>query len=285
MGLTGPLGALPYPYVELLIDEVSRHGRRIAVAFLDLLNHRLISLFYRAWEKHHPIIAYERGLAHQAMIEPPPAVSVAPGWPPRSGPDDPSYDLPPSTYLFYLIGLGSPAARHRHAFPDRVLLFYAGLFAQQHRPAVVLERMLGDYFQVPIAVRQFQGQWLRLDPPDRTALGARHNELGNGCLLGRRIWDEQSKIRLTLGPLSLHDYLRFLPDTAAFRSLGQLTRLYVHLELDIEVQLILRAEDVPELRLDPVPGRKPRLGRTTWLNTPHPRRDADEPVFPVPKYH
>ena len=30
-------------------------------AFFDLINHRLISLFYRAWEKHHFIVARERG--------------------------------------------------------------------------------------------------------------------------------------------------------------------------------------------------------------------------------
>ncbi len=52
-GLTGTQGVLPLWYTEWMI------ARRVAkddtyAAFLDLFNHRLISLFYRAWEKHKP---------------------------------------------------------------------------------------------------------------------------------------------------------------------------------------------------------------------------------------
>src|SRR5712691_8081671 len=59
LGLTGPLGLLPHPYTELLIDRV-RHEDRTLWDFLDVFNHRLISFFYRAWEKYRFPIAYER---------------------------------------------------------------------------------------------------------------------------------------------------------------------------------------------------------------------------------
>src|SRR5262245_18194950 len=64
MGLTGLLGVLPRHYTELLLERV-RHKDQTLRDFLDFLNHRLISLFYRAWEKYRFPIAYERAMVQQ----------------------------------------------------------------------------------------------------------------------------------------------------------------------------------------------------------------------------
>src|SRR5579872_2593183 len=67
-GLTGPAGILPRHYTEMLIrlDRETRGPERYTLrAWLDQFNHRLISLFYRAWEKYRFYIPYERGAAYQ----------------------------------------------------------------------------------------------------------------------------------------------------------------------------------------------------------------------------
>src|SRR5262249_30825350 len=87
-----------------------------------------------------------------------------------------------------------------------------------------------------------------------------------------------------LGPLNYDRFLEFLPDRTpaeprkAFFLLCQLVRLYAGPEFDFDVQLVLRAPDVPECELSDL-GVGPRLGWNTWVRSaPHPR-DADDPVF------
>jgi type VI secretion system protein ImpH len=251
LGLTGPLGVLPYVYTELLLER-RRQGDRTLSAFFDLFNHRVAALFYRAWEKAH----------------------VAAAWAP--GADDRC-----TRSLFSLIGLGIPPLRGRHDFPDEVLLSYAGLLARRHRPAGVLEDLLRDAFGLPIAVHQFVGQWLGLEPGDRSRLGAAgpHNALGVSLILGRRVWDEQGKFRLRVGPLGFAQFRALLPEAPAFRRLTQMTRLFVDGGLDFDVQLVLRADEVPPCRLTSVPGAGPRLGRYAWLDSGDRAADADEAVF------
>ena len=58
MGLAGPSGVLPRHYTEWLM--ALRQARDPAARdFLDLFNHRLIELFWRAWARHRPEVALE----------------------------------------------------------------------------------------------------------------------------------------------------------------------------------------------------------------------------------
>ena len=61
MGLVGPQGILPLEYTQLVSSRVAS-GDRALRDFLDIFHHRMVSLFYRAWEKTHFFAAYERGV-------------------------------------------------------------------------------------------------------------------------------------------------------------------------------------------------------------------------------
>ena len=111
--------------------------------------------------------------------------------------------------LFSLVGLGARPLRNRLSVavrevvdegeaqepgPGRIenlaLLRYSGLLAQQMRSAVGLQAMLQDYFSSPGEVRQYPGQWLRIEPSNQTRLGdrreqpARAHDRGRGAGLG-----------------------------------------------------------------------------------------------------
>ena len=61
MGLTGPSGRAAA--VLHRADRRAAASARTArcSSFFDIFNHRMVSLFYQAWEKYRFAIAYERG--------------------------------------------------------------------------------------------------------------------------------------------------------------------------------------------------------------------------------
>src|SRR5690606_25174027 len=144
LGLTGPAGALPQHYTQTIIDRVRQKDHSLR-DFLDLFNHRSISLFYRAWEKHHLLALLER---HRT-----------------GGREDPFTRM-----LYCIVGLGSPGLRERFEIADETFLHYSGLFAHFPRNAISLEQMVRDFCRMPATVRQFQGTWLQLEPPEQSSL-------------------------------------------------------------------------------------------------------------------
>ena len=251
MGLTGPLGVLPAHYTELLIER-TRYKDTALWDFLDLFTHRLISLFYRAWEKYRFPVAYERGEEDRF-----------------------------TEHLFDEIGMGTRGLRGRLSFADQVLLYYGGLVAQRPHSAGAIEAMLGDYFDLPASVVQFSGQWLKLDEECLTRLGAANRELGVTAVAGARVWDNQSKFRLRFGPLDLPAFLSMLPVGTAYRPAAEMARLMAGMEFDFDIQLVLKAEQVPACILTTSAKRKPRLGWTTWLKTRPLAEDDDQVVLSV----
>ena len=141
MGLTGPQGVLPLHYTSLVIERCHVTNKDETLKdFLDLFNHRTISLFYRAWEKYRFPVAYERFRRDSSN-------------------DQDSDDL--FTFCLYcLVGLGTERQRNRLKVDDETVLFYSGHFAHRPRSAVALELIVSDYFGVPATVHQFCGRWL-----------------------------------------------------------------------------------------------------------------------------
>ncbi|HXB72171.1 MAG TPA: type VI secretion system baseplate subunit TssG [Candidatus Acidoferrales bacterium] len=240
MGLTGPLGTLPYAYSELINERLRNRDRGLA-DFFDIFNHRAISLFYQAWEKYRFAVAYERDGVDRV-----------------------------SRLLASLMGIGTEGLQDRLAVRDEALIFYTGLLGLQPRSAAGLRNILEDYFNVPVEVEQFVGSWQPLAPSDRCVFGSASSfseQLGGGAVAGDAIWDRQSRIRLKLGPLDQEHYLGFLPSGGAWQPLRALATFYCGSQMEIEVQLILKREQVPRCDLGDASAGGPRLGWFTWMKS------------------
>jgi len=250
LGLTGPQGTLPLAY-SLYVAERVRAGDHALKEFLGIFDHRMLSLFYRAWKKTHV------GVAH----------------------GDASRDWL-SRNLLDLVGFGGDALQRRLPVDDAALLFYTGLLSLPTRPATGLEQLLADFFGVPVTVEQFVGAWYPLERATQSELGddtTASSQLGLGAVAGDEIWDQQSRARVRVGPLSRKQYEDFLPGGSAYEPLRAITRFYANDLIDFEIQLVLAGEEVPPCRLGddtPLP-----LSWCTWLTTKPLGRNPDDTVF------
>jgi len=252
MGLTGPMGVLPLAYSSLVIDRVRAKDGAMR-DFFDLFNHRMISLFCQAWEKYRFAIAYERGERDRFSFQ-----------------------------VRALIGLGTPGLENRQQVPDDTLLYYSGLLGLHARSATGLRQLLIDYFGVPVEVDQFVGAWYPVEAGLQCCLGLEKSDserLNRGALVGDEIWDQQSRARVRMGPLTLEQYLDFLPGGEAHRRIRALTAFFAKGEFDVEVQLVLRRAEVPRCELQPGGGGATQLGWTSWVKSAPFTRDPGETVL------
>lgn len=250
MSLAGAVGPLPTPFAELIVQRVARHdpaGRD----FLDIFNHRLISIAYRI-RKFHRI-----GLGVYHPLED--AVT---------------------RQLYSFIGLGM------HAFPDsirnayRALLHHAGAFTSEKRPMAGLEAILRHHFGVPIVGVQLTGRFYKLEPQELTTIGpsGKNRTLGRDAIVGGRVWDQSASFEIRIGPLALSEYLRFLPGGDALGPLAKIVRFYVGTTFDFCVRLVLKSKSVPATRLGYAPGNM--LSYTAWIGTARRNQPPPEVVLP-----
>lgn len=235
MGLYGSAAPTPV-YLTELIGSTDVDADELT-DFLDLFNHRILSLFWRAWVKYRYPHRWEMG-----------------------GEDEISAQL-----LSY-IGLGDPEARRRTGVPTPKLLRYLGLLALRTRPPVGLRLLVSDYFGgVETRIEERVFRWVSVPPEGRNRIGQANATLGMDLTVGERVPDRAGKLRVSLGPLHFDEYLGFLPGTPKFRELSALVRLWVGDRFDFDVELLVRREEIPELRM--AEGGVARLGQTGWVTS------------------
>jgi type VI secretion system protein ImpH len=245
-GLLGPNGPLPLHITEYARERLRNAGDPTLSRFLDLFHHRFITLFYRAWAQAQPHVNRDR-------------------------PDEDRY----AAYLGAFVGLSPAAFRDRDAVPDQAKFFHVGALIRQTRNAEGLRAILQHFCRVPVEIEEFVGHWMVLEERERTFLGRDSATLGSSAVAGGRVWDRQFKFRVRLGPLTLREYEAFLPGGTLIQKLVDWVRLYLAFELDWDVRLRLRKDEVPRLTL----GQHGRLGWTTWLGQRRAETDADDLCF------
>ncbi|HVV67761.1 MAG TPA: type VI secretion system baseplate subunit TssG [Gammaproteobacteria bacterium] len=235
LGLCGASGLLPNHYTELLLQRLQEKDSALS-DFFDVFNHRMVSLFYSAWQKNQFYIGYEQAKLGDSS----------------------------QNHFTHMLRCLTGKNSSQCLIPDETRLFYAGYFADQHRSAWVLQNILSDFFAITVRVKQFQNKCRFLAAKDCTRLGFSHyNQLGINTVLGSRVWDCQYHFRLVLGPLSYPQFKQFLPGQSKLRTLIVLVKDYIGNAMTFDIGLMLKIEEIPEYKL----GAKYEiaLGRNAWL--------------------
>jgi type VI secretion system protein ImpH len=231
LGLFGPMGALPTHLSETALDR-RRAGDHTLIEFADVFHHRLLTFFYRAWRQSQP-----------------------------SASRDHASDDPFAGYVNSLVGISSPTMQARDHIQDDAKRFFSGHLARIVRSEAGFVAATSEYFSVPIKLESFCPRWVRLSIEERSVLRGQFSQLGSNTVLGERVYEAQSHIRLVIGPLSFDRYQSFLPEGRSMARLKDWVRTFFGLTIAARVQLVIKKEEVPLGRLD---GRS-RLGWSTWI--------------------
>lgn len=231
LGLLGPQGALPLATTEEAYTWLLTRDDAFP-RFLDILNHRFLQLFFRAWADARPVAQHDR-------------------------PDADRFE----TYVGAMIGIGSAPYRGLDSVNDLDKLRFAGLLGPQAKSASRLRGFLSGLFRVEVEVEQFVGSWLEFEKPERTVIGRRFCGLGIDVLVGGAVFSVQDKFRIRIYTKDLKQYCRFLPSGDRCAPLADAVFFYVGEQLDWEVELAIPAGAVEPVRL----GRFGQLGWTTWM--------------------
>lgn len=247
-GLLGPNGPMPLHLTEYIIDRRRHADDPTLGAFLDIFHNRIFELFFLAWALNQPTVDHDHTARRRFAF-----------------------------YLSSLVGTATEGLQGRDSLPDNARLYYAGWLSGLARSPDGLASILADFLGVPTEVRSFQGRWLDLPQDSVCRVGASRasGTLGTSIYCGSRVWLAHLCFRIRIGPVGLADYERLLPGGDGFRAIADWVRFYLGDELQWELQLVLRRDDVPPCRL----GGGVRLGWTTWGGSPAPGRDVDDLVL------
>ena len=250
LGLLGPEGPMPLHLTRWVLDRLSQRWFTGAdaeqtsdttfVDFVNILQHRMMALYYRAWADAHPAVQVERSIGGRvrAMLE---AMS----------------------------GIGLPGTQDPEL--DTVRLRQAGSLANQVDGVERLTLFLATAFKVPVQIKEFVAAWITIPTALQTRLGKAHAGLGRGATIGPRVFSRQSRIELRVGPLSLDDFRSFLPGERRLGLFKKAVRDMIGETLDVDLRIVLAREAVPLPRVGTV-----QLGRTAWLARPAEKGDADD---------
>lgn len=220
MGLTGPSGVLPQHYSELILQRIKYKDTGMR-DFYDVFNHRLISLFYRAWEKYRFAINFQSDSQANSTQK-----------------------TDAFTQVLSKLSGGTGISQ-----------YYAGIFSKSMRSAEGLQQILAEFTGCQVAIEQFQGKWQSLSSHEQTRLGQRSQPEGQyACLgvdasIGSRVWDINSSIAINIKPGLGTELKAFLPGQSTALGLKQLIKSYLGDAITFKINLEIKQGDVPPAQL------------------------------------
>jgi type VI secretion system protein ImpH len=210
LGLYGQASPLPSYFTENLIAQENAAVQR---GFIDIFNHRLLSLAYRVMTKYR--------LTESPKLR---------------------------DRMLALLGMpGEPSAGD--SIDRSALLACAGLLSQQPRSAAAMERVLAYWLECPVVVEQCVAQWIDLPRDRQTQLGEQFR-LGVDSVCGEAMFNCSTSFRVQVGPVDGPLYESLLPGGPNSVALHELVAEFNAECLDYQVEVLIPAGELPSPRLN-----------------------------------
>ncbi|MBU3004978.1 type VI secretion system baseplate subunit TssG [Paraglaciecola arctica] len=243
-GMLGINGPLPSHLTEYAIERNYRLKDKTFTEFLDVFNHRFISLFYRAWADSEPTVSHDR-------------------------PDN-------DTFKKRLNAFSGEANVYRDTFGQNgnVHQYLSGLFSHKNRSSKVLSQLLSEHLHLEVSISEFQGQWYQLEEGEQTQLGKNNSALGVNSISGNRTFQRSFNFAINIGPVDYSDYISLLDNKQRFESIVELTQKAVGQEYEFTINIILKPQQSRPSRLGLA-----KLGINSWCQDKSSHLAQQDPIL------
>lgn len=246
MGLYGVLSPLPIGYTASMVSftDEDREGRERLRNFLDIFNHRLLSLTNRTDEYR---LFNRRNSGHS--------------------------DDPLTAGILSLIGFESGDRCREIGEWMFCNLSFNSMMSLMTRSASGLQNWLTGFFPgIKMGIEQFSPHWVKLPREEQAQLGSRNctlaggseDQQGGSATIGEWILDRETKFRVRTEPLNWIKFQEFLPHGKEFARLVKLVSTFAPDWLQFDVEVRLQGEQCRYLHLC-LDGESSQLGFTAGL--------------------
>ncbi|MBQ9273610.1 MAG: type VI secretion system baseplate subunit TssG [Succinivibrio sp.] len=229
LGFCGLDGPLPLELTSEVYQRTYNSGDPALTCFLDIINHRFISLMYRAVTTSSEAVSYDR----------------------------PDHDLHRSVTRV-LSGSPSPQGMELPQLAAEASLPYTVSRAGSEQG---LKQLLRSYFDFDIQITSRVFSSYPLPHNSRLRLGQANHRLGYNAQLGSYYFTHNRKFRLILGPMDFKLCVTLLPGTERFACLNELVTFHLQTPQQYDIRFLIKASTMPAPRLD----GSQSLGRSVFL--------------------
>lgn len=236
MGLTGVNGPFPLEYTNYAYQRSHNYYDLTIRRFNDIINHRFIGLFYRAWKMNEMAVSLDN---------------------PKSG-----------LLVNILNSLAGNPLEHSGLRRD-VAMEHSGIFGNTYKSKDGLKVILNEYFHLPIKIVEKCVSQSEIPDEYRCHLGRRGvSELGKTVQLGGRFYTNTRKFLLEVHDVAYSEVEMLLPGARGFDDLLLILEHYLNHPFDYDLKLYLKTESLPKPKLN----GKLQMGRNIWLQSNHMER-------------
>jgi type VI secretion system protein ImpH len=238
-GLYGNASPLPKFFTEELVQASHKDQNQTRI-FLDLIHQRLYQLLYSANIQQLPHYL-DQGRKN--------------------------------VYAFMLAMVGFKDELWLNDFPDKAfILRNVNIFRHQKGTVAGLQNLVQDLFpNATISIIQCVNREVDIATSQKLALNQQANQLSFSTVLGNKMLDLQSKVVLSISPLSGTEYKKWCLSPQYWQAFQGLIQYFIGQPLLVQLHVDIVAE--PDFNLCLVPDNAFALGRNAWLanseQTPH----------------
>lgn len=230
-GLYGVNGPMPLEVTNYVFERYFNEYDSTLRRFSDIVHHRFLSLFYRAWAESRLAVSFDR----------------------------PESSIP--AYLLKSLA-GYPLEDQLQDLPKYAPESYANVLSGCSSSADGLVFILENFLQIPIRVNERVTSKEDIPAEYKVRFGKRSSSiLGKNMQIGSHFLTKTKVFEIEIGPAAFEDCKDFLPGTQGFKHISSLIKLYIDRPLDWKLRVVINKNTLPKPTLN---GRY-QLSRGIWL--------------------